>query len=93
MRTCSSRYYYYARRRWNYPDGADVPLSSRLWKAGMDRIYRPVYNNLMRQSSCAQSYETILRWDFEYIAPCHGEPVSEGGRRVLAEHLELDAPL
>jgi len=85
---------------WNYPasrndveGGAalpeEVPLSSRLWKIGMDRIYRPVYNNLMRTSTCGQSYATILGWDFEYIAPCHGEPVSEGAKTVLREHLSL----
>ena len=40
---------------WNYPKSGedttpavpDVPLSSRLWKKGMDYIYRPVYNRLM----------------------------------------------
>ena len=29
---------------WNYP--ADAPAA---WKFGMDRIYRPVYNGLMKQ--------------------------------------------
>ena len=84
---------------WNYPaSGADtspptaeVPLASRLWKLGMDVIYRPVYNRFMRSESCAQSYGTILGWDFEYIAPCHGEPVAVGGKRVLSTHLALDS--
>lgn len=117
---------------WNYPATPDVPLSSRLWKAGMDVIYRPVYNRFMRTPSwhppgleprarlrserrrgrrhlppycgalsrrsasprapgSAQSYETILGWDFDYIAPCHGEPVAEDGKRVLAAHLALDS--
>ena len=62
---------------WNYPasrddiDGrtADVPLSSRLWKAGMDTIYRPVYNRLMdADGTRASSYKTILSWDWDYIA-------------------------
>lgn len=74
---------------WNYPAGGTIPRSSRLWKAGMDRVYRPVYNRFMKTPSCDASYATILGWDFEYIAPSHGEPVSEGGRRVLAEHLDL----
>lgn len=83
---------------WNYPasrddiegKGVDVPLSSRLWKGGMDLIYRPVYNRLMRTPSCAASYETILhKWEWGYIAPCHGEPVAHDAKRVLREHLRL----
>lgn len=82
---------------WNYPDtaakgaGFEVPLSSRLWKVGMDVIYRPVYNNFMRTETCASSYETILDWDWDYIAPCHGEPVSADAKRVLSDHLSLSA--
>ena len=79
---------------WNYPeispeDAADVPLSSRLWKVGMDAIYRPVYNRFMRTESCKESYATILGWDWDYIAPCHGEPVAADGKRVLTSHLNL----
>ena len=82
---------------WNYPASksdvqgsvADVPFSSRLWKIGMDRVYRPVYNNLMRTPSCATSYETVLNWDFEYIAPAHGEPVCGDAKAVLRKHLSL----
>jgi len=82
---------------WNYPArGEDtepvvdaVPLSSRLWKVGMDQIYRPVYNNLMRTPTCARSYEAILEWDWDYIAPCHGEPVADDAKRVLQRHLAL----
>ena len=82
---------------WNYPGSredvegraADVPLSTRLWKGGMDKIYRPVYNTLMRTPTCAQSYDTILSWVWDYIAPCHGEPVATDGKRVLREHLSL----
>jgi len=82
---------------WNYPaskadvqgGAADVPFSSRLWKIGMDRVYRPVYNNLMRTPTCAASYETILSWDFDYIAPAHGEPMCGDAKRVLRQHLSL----
>ena len=82
---------------WNYPASksdvqggvVDVPFSSRLWKIGMDRVYRPVYNNLMRTPTCATSYETILNWDFEYIAPAHGEPVCGDAKAVLRKHLSL----
>ena len=82
---------------WNYPatrddvegKAVDVPLSSRLWKGGMDVIYRPVYNRLMRTPTCTQSYEIILGWEFDYLAPAHGEPVASGAKQVLREHLNL----
>jgi len=76
---------------WNYPAGENVPTSSRVWKWAMDTIYRPVYNRLMRTPTCPDSYRAILDWDFQSIAPCHGEPVAEGGRKILAEHLALEA--
>ena len=67
---------------WNYPRE-----TSRLWKFGMDRIYKPVYNRLMRTESWDASYTTIMNWDFEYLAPTHGEPVAADGKAVLARHL------
>ena len=74
---------------WNYPSGEDVPRSSRLWKAGMDIIYRPVYNRLMRGVDWDDSYRTIMGWDFDYLAPAHGEPVAADGKAVLADHLAM----
>lgn len=88
---------------WNYPASrvdvegaaADVPLSSRLWKVGMDNIYRPVYNGLMRPGSgrpgtaWRESYDAMMAWDFEALAPAHGEPVGAGGKAVMAAHLGL----
>lgn len=65
---------------WNYPRPEESPANlgaPRLWKFGMDVIYRPVYNSLMRQRP---RHDTILSdifsWDFDFIAPCHGEPIS-----------------
>ena len=75
---------------WNYPSGPSVPTSSRLWKFGMDKIYRPVYNNLMRTSTWSASYRTIMGWEWDYIAPCHGEPVADGAKAVLRAHLAED---
>ena len=83
---------------WNYPAAGtdtspaveEVPLSSRLWKVGMDQIYRPVYNRLMdADGTRASSFETILGWPWDYIAPCHGEPVAEDAKTVLRAHLNL----
>ncbi|KAL1525703.1 hypothetical protein AB1Y20_020549 [Prymnesium parvum] len=72
---------------WNYPSSDDVPTSSKIWKAAMDNIYRPVYNRLMRGPNWDESYDTIMGFDFDYIAPCHGEPVATDGKAVLARHL------
>jgi hypothetical protein len=82
---------------WNYPADADadadadfqVPRSTRLWKWGMDVIYKPVYNRLMRTDSWEESYRVIDGWDFESILPCHGEPVAQDAKKVLARHLAM----
>jgi len=80
---------------WNYPasrddveaGAADVPLSSRLWKLGMDRIYRPVYNRLMHAEDWRRSYDAMMAWDFAAIMPTHGEPIVAGGKAEMARHL------
>ena len=53
----------------------------------MDKVYRPVYNGLMRPESWRTSYDAMMRWDFEGIAPAHGEPIGAGGKAVMAAHL------
>ena len=68
-----------------YPNTAPT-----LWKFGMDRVYAPVYNRLMRTSTWDDSFNAILRWDFEYMAPCHGEPIAEGAKGALRRHLGYD---
>lgn len=76
---------------WNYPgaDVADVPRGTRVWKWAMDAVYRPFYNRAMRVQPAFDDevWATLAAWDFEYIAPCHGEPVAVDAKRVLAEHL------
>ena len=80
---------------WNYPDYADadadfqVPRSTRLWKWGMDVVYKPVYNRLMKTDSWEESYRVIAGWEFETILPCHGEPVAKDAKKVLASHLAM----
>ena len=69
---------------WNYP--ADAPAA---WKFGMDRIYRPVYNGLMKQKGWEATVAQIFAWDWDFLAPCHGEPVQGPNvKRALAEHLD-----
>ena len=69
---------------WNYP--ADAPAA---WKFGMDRIYRPVYNGLMKQPGWEAKIAQIFAWDWNFLAPCHGEPIQGSDvKRTLAEHLD-----
>lgn len=78
---------------WNYPSGGDVPTSSKLWKFGMDQIYRPVYNGLMRQRPAHDAkVKTILEWPtWDFIAPCHGEPIQGPAvKDRLAAHLGVE---
>ena len=37
----------------------------------------------------AQSYATILGWDWTYIAVAHGEPIALGAKQVLRRHLNI----
>jgi len=56
----------------------------------MDVVYRPVYNRLMRvQPSWDESIALIMGWDWDYIAPCHGEPVASDAKQVLRKHLNI----
>jgi hypothetical protein len=71
---------------WNYPSAAPP-----LWKAGMDRIYRPVYNGLMKRDGWDDDAARVLAMDWDYLAPCHGEPVAEGAKAALAAHLDVAA--
>ena len=59
----------------------DVPVGTRAWKAGMDRIYLPFYKNLMvgrkgpRRERYNQLVEKLLGIGIELIVPCHGDVV------------------
>ena len=69
---------------WNYPN--DAPAA---WKFGMDRIFRPVYNGLMKQPGWEDKVSRIFGWDWDFLAPCHGEPIcGPDVKKRLAEHLD-----
>lgn len=74
---------------WNYPgDSEATPRGTRLWKAAMDKIYAPFYNTFMQQHPTFHSrLQLILSWDWDAIMPCHGFPVTEDAKGVLARHL------
>jgi len=62
---------------WNWPAG--VPRRTRFFAAGMDWVYKPVYEAfLVRDKARWQAeLERVLAWGGERIIPCHGV-VEEG---------------
>lgn len=76
---------------WNYPE--DVKAGTRAFKFGMDRIYRPFYNNLMigDKGQFAQVMQRVFdRWEWDTIIPCHGNIVRGNGKAALRGHLKLE---
>ena len=59
----------------------------------MDAIYRPFYGRLMVQRPLWDArMATVLGWEWDYIAHCHGEPVARDAKRALARHLDVPLP-
>jgi hypothetical protein len=62
---------------WELAPAVDsIPLGSKLWKVGMDQVFRPFYNNLMVQDK--EAYQDIVttmlfKWDVETLIPAHGD--------------------
>jgi len=72
-----------------------VPLGSRLWKFGMDKVYYPFYSNFMitDKSAFRDIAEHIVNvWDVETIIPAHGDLIrgKDFCRKVLKQHFQLD---
>ncbi len=72
-----------------------VPLGSKLWKVGMDKIYAPFYNQFMVQNK--KEYRDIVDhvlnvWDVEIVVPAHGDILrgKEFIRDVLSKHFGVD---
>jgi Domain of unknown function (DUF4336) len=73
-----------------------VPLSSRLWKFGMDKVYYPFYTNLMVTDKA--EYQAIANhivnvWDVETIIPAHGDILrgKDFIRSVLMRYFQLES--
>lgn len=73
------------------PQVDSVPLGSRLWKLGMDKVYAPFYNQFMVQDK--NEYRAIVDhvlnvWDVEVVIPAHGDILRGKGfiRDVLSKH-------
>ena len=74
------------------PSVESIPLGSKLWKFGMDQIYKPFYKNLMIQDK--KKYETMCNtilneWDIETVIPAHGDILHGKDiiRSILTKHL------
>ena len=85
---------------WNYPETdvggkgearVQIPLGTKAWKFGMDRVYLPFYRRAMVRDATAfaAKRDALLRTAFDAVLPCHGEVVPSGGAKVIAEHLVL----
>lgn len=76
---------------WNYPSSG-MPLGTRAWKFGMDRVYLPFYKNLMvidrdgYEVACRRLLHEI-EWDA--LVPCHGRFLPAGGKQALQKHLSI----
>jgi len=67
------------------PKVDEVPTGSRLWKFGMDKIYKPFYFNLMVKTDQRDEFEKMTSfilgtseasgWDIETLIPAHGDIV------------------
>jgi hypothetical protein len=72
----------------------DVPFGTKLWKFGMDKVYLPLYKNIMvgktgeRREKYEAAVQKVLSWNCELIVPCHGDVIrgSELCREVLGKH-------
>ena len=83
------------------PSVPSIPLGSRLWKVGMDKIYLPFYRNLMVRGAKDEyqrlaSFITGLSpnggWQVESLIPCHGDIVRDNNliKAVLKQHFKLN---
>jgi hypothetical protein len=58
----------------------------------MDKPYRAIYNRILADRPAFTELlekKVLGDWDWDYIAPCHGEPVEEDAKGVLRRHLNL----
>lgn len=63
---------------WNWgAEGAPVPARTRAFAAGMDWVYKPVYQALLVRDKGRWGAEMgrVLAWGGGRIIPCHGEVV------------------
>ena len=69
-----------------------IPIGSKLWKLGMDKIYGPFYKKFMvkdRSKYDAMNNQILNGWDIETVIPAHGDLIHGAPlvKEVLREHL------
>eukprot|EP00979_Chaetoceros_neogracilis_P011530 scaffold2895_cov279-Chaetoceros_neogracile.AAC.3 len=86
---------------WELAPSLDrIPLGSRLWKKGMDKLFRPFYMNLMVKNDKKEEFRKLTSfvcgigeksWDVETVIPAHGDVVrgSNLPKDVLKQHFNL----
>jgi hypothetical protein len=75
------------------PKVHSIPIGSRLWKFGMDKVFLPFFKNLMIKDRT--KYDDIVNvilneWEVETIIPAHGDIIRGKSvvRSVLKKHLQ-----
>lgn len=68
---------------WNYPP--NVPTGTKLWKFGMDRVYKPFYFGLMikDKAAYAETMRGLFAQDWDMLVPCHGSVVAKDAKETL----------
>jgi len=62
---------------WELAPSVEVPLSTRAWKFGMDKVYYPFFQGLMiakQRETYQELVDHILnKWEVETVIPAHGD--------------------
>lgn len=80
------------------PEVGKIPFGSRMWKVGMDKLFRPFYLNLMVKPDSKDRFRNIAAyisgngWDVHTIIPAHGDIVrgKQFCRNILTTHFNLN---
>jgi hypothetical protein len=75
------------------PAVEEIPVGSKLWKFGMDKVFYPFYKKFMikDKSKYDEMVKIILgEWEIETVIPAHGDPIHGKSlvRLVLKSFLE-----
>jgi hypothetical protein len=62
------------------PQVDKIPIGSRLWKVGMDKVFYPFYMNFMVKSDQQATFQDICTflihtWEIDTVIPAHGDIV------------------
>tara|TARA_B110000977_G_scaffold7481_1_gene10286 strand:- start:3182 stop:3859 length:678 start_codon:yes stop_codon:yes gene_type:complete len=74
---------------WNYP--ASVPTKTKLWKFGMDWVYKPFYEQAMivDNGKFSEKVDELLALRWDKILPCHGTFIDTNSKSIMKEFLTM----